>query len=786
MDDLLDDFVAETREMLEAVGGELVAWEADPADRARLDAIFRFVHTVKGNCGFFDFPRLEKLSHAAEDALAEVRAGRRSASRRLVTAVLAVVDRIGEMIDAIEAGEEPPERDDEVLVAALEAEGDDDTDASAVQSSDGSQAKAANGSGLQRSIRLPVGLLDSVMSGVSDLVLARNDLARRLRQAGADPITEGPFERLSTILDQVREGVTRMRMQRIEHLFGALPRLVRDLSAELGKQVMIDLEGGDVELDREMIEMIRDPLTHIIRNAIDHGIESPSRRLAAGKREIGTLHISARQSGNRIMIALTDDGRGIDGDRLIEKAIAAGALKREEADALTQDERHALIFEPGLSTAEAVTSVSGRGVGMDVVRSNIERVGGSIEVASTPGEGARILLRLPLTLSIIPALTVESGGQLFAIPRSYVEEIVHGASGSTEFARMGDALLVTIRGRRLPCLSLAGVLGIEERAVPENSSLVVLRLAGGDLVALAAERIHNHEELVIKPLPPAIMAVGIYVGTTLLDDGSPVLMLDVAGIARQAKLIGEATKRVYSAEGDRRAATAQQATVPVILFVGLDGRKRAVRMDVVNRIEKAPHEAIDLGGARPQVVIGDAILALAGADLGPLPEGDVALFRLADGEAEIAYAIARIIDTAAIGGEIVPAAVAGPVEGTALIGGEAVEVVDAFWLFATHVPPLRSATPPVCRLPGEDAWARAILQPLVETAGYRVVFEDWEGEVDVAIAVGEGADAPPAACQVITLHTDPDSAAAQPGGLYRYDRAGLVAALAVARTRKAS
>jgi two-component system chemotaxis sensor kinase CheA len=784
MDDLLAEFLAETREMLEAVGGELVAWEADPTDRARLDAIFRFVHTVKGNCGFFDFPRLEALSHAAEDALAEVRAERRSIGPRLVTAVLGIVDRIGEMIDAIEAGEELPERGDDVLIAALQADADDDAGEVAAHPADTASAKGGSG-GAQRSIRLPVGLLDSVMSSVSDLVLARNDLARRLREAGADPAIDGPFERLSAILDGVRESVTRMRMHRIEHLFGALPRLVRDLSAELGKQVMIDLEGGDVELDREMIEMIRDPLTHIIRNAIDHGIESPQERLAAGKREIGTLHISARQTGNRIMLAITDDGRGIDGDKLVAKAIAAGALTREEAAGLSPDERHALVFEPGLSTAENVTSVSGRGVGMDVVRANIERVGGSIEVTSTPGQGARILMRLPLTLSIIPALTVGAGGQLFAIPRSYVEEIVHGGSSSAQFATMGDALLVTVRGRRIPCLSLAGVLGMEQALPPEKSPLVLIRLAGGDLFALAADRIHDHEELVIKPLAPALMAVGIYAGTTLLDDGSPVLMLDIAGIARGARLTNDLQKRSARSDDAVIDPAGERAAVPVVLFAGLDGRRRAIRMDAINRIEKVSASAADLDGERPQVVIADTIFALAGTGRGALPADHLSVLRLSDGESEIAYAIERIIDTAVMHGEIVGADAPGEIEGTTLIGGVPAEVVDTFWLFARHARPPRAATPLVCRISDGDEWARTILGPLIEAAGYRVVGEDWPGQADIAIAGSDGEEETIRAGQVIKLNSDPDSADGRDGGIYRYDRAGLVAALTAARTRKA-
>src|SRR5690348_10554334 len=406
MDDLIADFVAECREMLEALGGEIVAWESEPDDRARLDSIFRFVHTVKGNCGFFEFPRLEALSHAAEDALADVRAGRRQPDGQLVSAVLAVIDRIGEMVAAIDAGEEMPAGDDSALIDAL-APGAEGTAAPiAATVADGQQRASA-----PRTIRLSVELLDRVMSTVSDMVLARNELARRLRESPTDVAVDGAFERLSAIIADMRDAITRTRMQRIENLFVGLPRMVRDLSAELGKQVLVDIEGGDVELDREMIEMIRDPLTHIIRNAVDHGIEKPAERLKAGKREIGILYVSARQSGNQILIDIQDDGRGIDGKKLVAKALDVGLLEMDDASKLSPREQLALIFEAGLSTAKEVTSISGRGVGMDVVRSNVERIGGIVEVDSKPGEGTRMTLRVPLTLTIIPALTVSKIGR---------------------------------------------------------------------------------------------------------------------------------------------------------------------------------------------------------------------------------------------------------------------------------------------------------------------------------------------------------------------------------------
>ncbi|ANY19472.1 Chemotaxis protein CheA [Tsuneonella dongtanensis] len=785
MDDLLAEFLAETREMMEAIGGELVAWEADPADRARLDAIFRFVHTVKGNCGFFDFPRLEKLSHAAEDALAEVRAGRRTPNARLVTAVLAIVDRIGAMVDAIETGEDMPDGGDDVLLAAIEGD-DDDLGYTAISVSGADPGAArAQASAVQRTIRLPVGLLDDVMASVSDLVLARNDLARRIREAGSDHAIHGPFERLNTILDQVREAVTRMRMQRIETLYAALPRLVRDLAAELGKQVMIDLEGGEVELDREMIEMIRDPLTHIIRNAIDHGIEAPSQRIAAGKREIGTLVISARQSGNRIILSVADDGRGIDGQRLVEKALAAEVLTPAEASALSDRDRHALVFEPGLSTASAVTSVSGRGVGMDVVRANIERVGGSIQVDSTPGNGTRIVLSLPLTLSIIPSLTVVAGEQMFAMPRSYVEEIVHGRAGHIEFAQAGDAVLVTVRDRRVPCVSLGALLGLPGEFVPQACTLILLRLAGGDLFALACDKVLDHEELVIKPLAPAVMATGFYAGSTLLDDGNPVLMLDVAGLARAAKLSGDVQGRVRH-RPEETAREIERPRTPAMLFIGLDGRRKVVRLSLVRRLERVQPSAIDLGGDRPRVVVGDTIFSLAGTCGHDLPEGLVSLLRLGDGTSEIAYLFDRVLDTVDLPDDIVPAGRAGPVEGTVLIDGEPADLIDAHWLFAAQATPVRPADRLTCRIPVDDPWAQAILAPLVESAGYRVVDERFDGTADVTIVPEHARTDLDGGGTLITLCADPDAAAGPGDRLYRYDREGLLARLAALRSGRAA
>ncbi len=799
MDDLLAEFIAETREMLEASSGEIVAWEADPADRARLDSIFRFVHTVKGNCGFFDFPRLAQLSHAAEDALADCRAGRREADRALVSAVLAIIDRIAQMIDAIDAGEPMPEDGDEALIEAVNVSRETLAEPGLDTPKEGSNTpldgplnapnRRPDTHQAQRTIRLPVELLDRVMSGVSDMVLARNDLAHRLRQAGNQPTIDGPFERLTTILSDVRDAITRMRMQRIEALFGALPRLVRDLSGELGKQVLVEIDGGDVELDREMIETIRDPLTHIIRNAIDHGIEAPADRRAAGKRDFGLLAIAARQSGNTIAIVISDDGHGLDEERIAAKAIATGLITTSERAGMSREKILQLIFEPGFSTAETISNVSGRGVGLDVVRQNLEKVGGSIKVASQPGHGTLFTMQIPLTLSIIAGLTVEVSGQRFAIPQGYVEEIVQSSASALDFTRMGETALITFRGNRAVCLMLADVLGLPANDdAARDPTLVLLRLASGDLFALAVDRIHNHGDLVVKPLAPAVMRSGLYAGSTLLDDGQPVLLLDVANIAAQHELVSDARARVLQPLDDDAGPSAQPAQ-RAMLFTDFAGRRSAVRLELVQRIETAPVSAIDRSADRPRVVIDGMILPLIGLpdDNGPdapLASPRVRLLRLSDGTCELLFAVREVDDAVELTAALTPVPEDPLVEAMTLVGDQTVVLIDAHELFARHGEPPVAANRPRCVLPDDD-WARSILAPLVTAAGYDLAAPGSADQASLTIVfdevyeVAEALGRTPAG-QVIRLRDHPEKA---PGSatIYRYDREGLLAALAAAR-----
>ncbi len=553
---------------------------------------------------------------------------------------------------------------------------------------------------------------------------------------------------------------------------------MRDLAGDLGKQVLVDIAGSDVELDREMVEIIRDPLTHIVRNAIDHGIEAPAARRAGGKPEAGLLSISARQTGNQILIDILDDGRGIDDARLVEKAIQAGTLDTASAGRLTRRERFDLMFAPGLSTAETVTAISGRGVGMDVVRANIERIGGTVEIDSTPGEGTRMTLRVPLTLSIIPALTVGIDGQRFAIPRSSVEEIVHLAEGTLEIDEIGGSVFARIRQRRLPCLMAHEVLQLGGDRRDLGRPVLVLRLASGALFALMVDDVFAHEELVIKPAAPCLIATGLFVGTTLTDDGRPILLLEVGGLARAGGLAADLFER--RARDVEHLPEERVATTKVIIFTGLDGHRRAIPMAVLDRIEQVDASAIERHGPRAFVVVRDAILPLAGLG-GPedaLPRR-LRLLSLSDGTSQVAYAIHEAHELHEIDSARLAEDASGEEETILLINGEAVRVLSAYHLFAAHARTPSRTIRRTCALPADDRWIQDFVRPMVEAAGYAIVEPDGADEPDLAIC-SASAGAPPRAREIICLLSEPANdpgAHATRGHIYRYDHKALLGAI---------
>ena len=759
MDDLLQEFIAETRETLEAIAGEIVAWEAEPADSARLDAIFRFVHTVKGSCGFLDLPRLARLSHAAEDVLAAVRDGKRTPDTALVNAVLGIVDRIAAIVEAIDAGASLDDADEDLLIAALAPDAQPRAQIQAAP-----QNRAAS-----RSVRLNVDLLDHMMSGMSEMVLARNELARRLRDSDVDPQVEAALERLSLTVADMRDTVTRTRMQKVDALFSALPRMVRDTSAELAKSVDLVIEGADVELDREMIELMRDPLGHIIRNAIDHGIETPTERRAAGKPLTGRLIVSARQSGNQILIEIADDGKGIDVARIVAKAAEKRLYGVAELAAMSEAAKLDLIFAPGLSSRDTVTAISGRGVGMDVVRANIEQIGGRIVLTNDPGRGLRIVIHVPLTLSILSTIIVGVGAQRFALPRQAIEEIVMVRGNQVRIETIGDAATVTVRGKRMPLVSLGELLDLNGDSPP---TLVIVSTREGDY-ALGVDTVLDTEELVVKPASPAVMATGVYAGKTLPDNGLPMLLLDAAGIAAVA---GLRFTPVIAA-----AAVVEEVVpgVPALLFDDLDGQRRAIALAVIDRVEPVPTEAIRWSGGALRLSIGETIIPLhAVAELGARTE--VAVLRLTDGESEMAYAIAEAIEIVALPTDMAPARGTGPIAGVVMIAGEQIELVDPHALFAGQ--PVTLGSLPVCLLQVDGSgWMETFLKPALEASGYRCVTALAAGETAAVALAMEDAPVRETLAPVVTLRRTPTAERDDDPSIYRYDRPALIAALAARR-----
>ena len=752
MDDLLQEFIAETRETLEALAGEIVAWEADPADRGRLDAIFRFVHTVKGSCGFLDLPRLARLSHAAEDVLAAARTGERTPDPALVDAVLAIVDRIGQLVEAIADGSSLDDSGEDGLIAALAV---DAAPAMAATATAAAQRTAA------RSVRLGVELLDRMMSGMSDMVLARNELVRKLRDDGADPRVEAALERLSATVAEMRDAVTRTRMQKIDALFAALPRMVRDTAASLGKAVTLAVDGGDVELDREMVEMMRDPLAHIIRNAIDHGLESPTERRASGKRETGRLTVGARQSGNRIIVEVADDGRGVDVDRLVAKLALLGGRSVRELSALSERDKLELIFAPGLTSKDEVTAISGRGVGMDVVRANIEQVGGRVELANTPGRGLTVAIHVPLTLSIIATVIVGVGEHRFALPRQAIEEIVARDNRSVRIDPLGDGAVATIRGRRMPLVTLAAALGLPLTDT-EAAMLVIVEVRGGTY-ALAVDAVFDIEELVIKPAAPAVMATGLYAGQTLPDTGLPMLLLDAGGIAERQQL------SFAGAEAADEEPVIEEPGTPALLFEDTDGRRRAIALTVVDRVEPVASAAIQLTGGRWRLTLDGRTVPLVTRSE-RFDAATVPVLRLHDGETEIGYAVARPLDIVTLPRAVAPARGPGMIAGVVVVDGEQIEVIDPHWMFASEHCGAAAAAP-ICLLHADaGGWMAAFLRPALEAAGYRVTSRLAPGEQAAAVLALD--DDVPAGQGVVTLSRKPGA------GIYRYDRAAVIAAVA--------
>ena len=676
MDEVLEEFLAEMAETLDAVDLQLVRLEADPGDRPTLDGVFRLMHTLKGTCGFIGLPRLEAIAHAGESLLGEVRANRITVTREAVTLVLQSLDQVKWLVAELRRAGAEPEGDDAELIDRLEDFASGTVTAPLAEPSGMSAAHmpldTAAGAG---TIRVQVDLLERLMTMVTELVLTRNQLLQLNRSRSGDPYAQ-PLLRLSGITSEVQDAVMRMRMQPIGAAWKKLPRLIRDIGAELGKDIRLTLEGEAAELDRQVLELIRDPLTHMVRNAADHGLETPAERKAAGKPAKGTIALSAAHQGGCIMIRIADDGRGLDTQAIRRAAVEKGLLGEAEAEALSDAQAHRLIFAAGFSTAEAVTNLSGRGVGMDVVRANIEQIGGQIDLASTPGQGTIVTLRIPLTLAIISALIVRADGRRFAADQAGVLEVVRvGPAAAYRIDEIEGAMMLRLRGALLPVVSLASSLELTPKG---DSGFVLVIQTGAGRYGLLVDEVLGVEEIVVKPLPGALRDVRLLSGATMLGDGSVALILD-------GEALGELAKPAEQDAAPEAVEPDRSGYKRLLLFAAGPGSLKAVELDRVTRLERVARSSIEQAGAERVLQHRGELIPVLTMDGVAAPTGvgpPALLLVLAAPDGPVALLVDEIVDIVEDRLDVTLEADEPGVLGVAVVGGRTVQVLDLDWRLA--------------------------------------------------------------------------------------------------------
>jgi two-component system chemotaxis sensor kinase CheA len=621
MDEIVQEFLVESHENLDQLDRDLVGLEQDPGSPDLLASIFRTIHTIKGTSGFLAFGNLEAVTHVGENLLARLRDGHLSMTPATTDVLLQLVDTVRELLAAIEAtgteGSVPVRSVVDLVSAVLDGEQPAAPVPAAVEQPSEEHPPVEDGTArrsvAEASIRVDVEVLDTLMRLVGELVLTRNQIVRQASGLQDQGLVRSA-QRLSLVATELQEGVMRTRMQPIDHLWSKLPRLVRDLGAQCGKQVRLAMVGRETELDRTLLEAVKDPLTHLVRNAVDHGLERPDDRVAAGKPAEGLLTLRAYHEGGQVVVEVCDDGAGIDAARIAAKAVDEGLREAAQLSLMSQSDILQLIFAPGLSTAAAVTNVSGRGVGMDVVRTNVESIGGTIEVESAVGRGTTCRLRIPLTLAIVPALIVECAGDRYAIPQLNLLELVALDADRAESAveDVNGAPVYRLRGSLLPLVRLADVLGVESDR-SDGGVLIAVLQADGRRFGLVIDRVLTTEEIVVEPLATTLRSLGTYSGATILGDGRVALILDVQGLARGA-LSGEVVDR-RSADERAEPAASHARTEDRVLLAGIgDGRQVAIPLASVTRLEHLPAASVERVGHREAVQYRGAVLPLLRLD----------------------------------------------------------------------------------------------------------------------------------------------------------------------------
>lgn len=643
IDSFLRDFLAESHENLDALDRAFVTLEQAPGDRTLLANIFRTLHTLKGSSGFFGFARLEKVAHAAESLLGRLRTGELQLNETMIAALLDAADGIRGSLKHIEQTGQEGAQDFTAHIELLKqlAEGRGGTGGlqpaatsspsplAPASPSGGEEGEhispvtaaqpavkpatetAAAPSAADSTVRVDVGLLDKLMNLVGELVLARNRLLP-FAVNHADTAFTSATQRLDGITTELQERVMKTRMQPINHVWSKFPRLVRDLAAQCGKQINLVMEGTETELDRTLLDAIKDPLTHMVRNCVDHGIEPPEARAAIGKPAAGRLLLRAYHESGLVVIEIADDGAGINLARVRQKAVERGFLKAEDAARLSDRQATDLIFLPGFSTAETTTSVSGRGVGMDVVKTNIENSGGSIELSSVLGQGTTLRLKIPLTLAIVPALFVGCAGERFAIAQTSLLELVR-LDPAQEEARVEEvygAPVCRLRGKLLPLVFLKRELQLGQDApAPDQPVTIVVLQAEGHRFGLVVDEVHDTEEIVVKPVGALLKGIPAFAGATILGDGSVALILDVAGLAVMSGVAAKLRERQPTEEAPAKRVVHPDEKSLLLFHMG-GAEHMAIPLDLVTRLEKFPRARVERSGGREVVQYDGGIMPL--------------------------------------------------------------------------------------------------------------------------------------------------------------------------------
>ena len=751
--EIINEFLIESNENLARLDQEMVELEQRPDDAELLAGIFRTIHTIKGTCGFLGFSTLEGITHLAENILGQLRSGERKLTQELVSLILETVDAIKQVLGTIEAtGSEGEQRYEDLrrkLDAAYsqtepqpeqdlespEADSAPSTsDAKPPAPSPASEAKPVpkTSSIADSTIRVDVGMLDKLMNLVGELVLTRNQILQFNAQQ-EDATLNATSQRLNLITSELQEGVMKTRMQPIGVVWNKLPRVVRDLATAAGKQVQLEMDGAETELDKTIIEAIKDPLTHLVRNCCDHGIERPEVRVRNGKPAQGKLMLRAFHEGGHVNIEISDDGAGIDVDKVKRKVIERGLMRSEHAEGMGDREALSFIFHPGFSTAEKVTNVSGRGVGMDVVKTNIEKIGGVVDLASRPGEGTTVKVRIPLTLAIIPGLVVSSGGELFVIPQVSLLELIRleGEAGVKQIEKIHGTPVYRRRGKLLPIAYLNEVIGLDSAGDADVVNIVVLQ-AEDRQFGLVVDGISDTEEIVVKPLGKQLKGLSCYAGATIMGDGRVALILDVAGIGRRAGVVTEATEQALVEEERKDQVDAGRQTL--LLFRAGSFERLAVPLALVARLEEFPQSRIESASGRQVIQYRGRILPLV--SLAALLEPDAAdtasrqdpaqVIVFDDGNRSIGILVDQIVDIAEETVSVRQQTGRAGLLGSAVVGDHVTDFLDLRAVIEKALGDWsgegdrRAASVSVLVAEG-SSFTRTLVRGYLEMGGYRVV-----------------------------------------------------------------